>query len=96
MKEKKEKKEKKESRGTKFFAFVRFGLSEEETAMLDKACKLDERSRRDFARIACNRFASEVVNRYGAGEVISMIKSAISEANDVSPNESLEVARSKN
>jgi len=93
MKEKKEKKEKKETRGTKFFAFVRFGLSEEETAILDKACKLDERSRRDFARIACNRFASEVVNRYGAGEVISMIKSAISEADVEVPESAKQVKK---
>lgn len=58
-------------------SYVRFSLSDEESAILDKACSLDERTRCDFARIACMRFANEVVTRYGAGEVISMVKSAI-------------------
>jgi len=65
--------------------FIRFSITPEAAEVLDKACKLDERTRCDFARIATTRMATEICNRYGLGNmgnVLNLIEGVISQASE--------------
>lgn len=58
-------------------SYVRFTFTPEETKLFDEACKLDERSRPDFARLACLRAIHSVIAQFGQSEVFSTIKQAL-------------------
>lgn len=55
-------------------AYVRFTLTPDETEKLDKACKLDERSRSEFARICCLRGIHSLIMQFGTSEMISRLE----------------------
>lgn len=69
--------------------YVRFALNEEELALLDAACKLEEHCRADLARIYTMRYCRAIVAQFQQKEVMdeahgmmSWLQKAIS--NDVS------------